>query len=130
MRIAIAEACGWKWYRIPKRPYESRRYRALFLPSVHEYEGQSEAWLEKADGSESVCNIEFMAREGHVPDYPNDLNAMHEAEAQLFGDGIKCAEYCSVLSKICYMGTNHATWFLIDATARHRAEAFLRTLNL
>lgn len=61
---------------------------------------------------------------GDVPNYCNDLNAMHEAEGELFSklDWIAC-EYENLLQKI----TVSWAWY---ATARQRAEAFLRTLNL
>ena len=54
-RIAIAEACGWKWWN-PQYgfPFE---------------------W-ESPDGFKGYA---------YPPDYLNDLNAMHEAEKVLFG---------------------------------------------
>lgn len=116
--IAIAEACGWVWYRLPSVS-EGRRYKCLFLPGLHEYEGQSPEWLVRADGSESICNMEFMSREGLVQDYRNDLNAMHEAEKRL-GD-IQRGQYEDELT----MRTDNA----IYATADQRAEAFLRTIG-
>ena len=59
-----------------------------------------------------------------IPDYPNDLNAMHEAERTM-GDPQLWVEYQSYLSDV--MG--HVGW-LYHATASQRAEAFLKTLNL
>lgn len=53
-----------------------------------------------------------------VPDYLNDLNAMHEAEKVLFGK-VGWVHYSQVL----LLGNTHAT-------AAQRAEAFGRTLNL
>jgi hypothetical protein len=54
------------------------------------------------------------------PDYLNDLNAMHEAECML-----DCVElYEEWLISIC---KNTPIW---NATARQRAEAFRKTLNL
>ena len=75
-RIAIAEACGWVWYRLPIRRSDNRVYRCLFLPAIHEYDGQSKEWLVRADGTERICNITYMAREGYVPNYLHDLNAI------------------------------------------------------
>ena len=58
------------------------------------------------------------------PDYPNDLNAMHEAEKmlnrgnnyyQLGGFGL----YLKILGQICHQASS------VDASAAQRAEAFL-----
>lgn len=59
-----------------------------------------------------------------VPDYLNDLNAMHEAEKVLFvrNDWSRC-DYEQTLKAM----TSSWCW---HATAPQRAEAFLRTLNL
>lgn len=58
-----------------------------------------------------------------TPDYPNDLNAMHEAETWLFQGGGSMQEYVNRLRLVCGQ-------FPECATASQRAEAFLRTLNL
>jgi hypothetical protein len=89
-RIAIAEACGWKVH--PKD-------RFIVIPP---------------NAPHSVQPLHTL------PDYLNDLNAMHEAECML-----ECAElYEEWLISIC---KNTPIW---NATAAQRAEAFLRTLNL
>lgn len=54
-----------------------------------------------------------------IPDYCNDLNAMHEAEKML-KEKQTHAYACELNEKVWY-------WGLIHATARQRAEAFLRT---
>lgn len=60
----------------------------------------------------------------YVPNYLNDLNAMHEAEKLLRAEDELWGEYCGHLVK-------NGSWFnAVDATAAQRAEAFLRTLNL
>lgn len=69
--------------------------------------------------------------EDEIPDYPNDLNAMHEAEQHLVGYptdvySTQYGRYHSQLRVIC----NHATYATLVATAAQRAEAFLRTLEL
>lgn len=51
-----------------------------------------------------------------VPDYFNDLNAMHEAENWLRTQGVVWVDYENRITKC--------------ATASERAEAFGRTLNL
>ena len=74
-----------------------------------------------------------------LPDYLNDLNAMHEAEETL--DASQCAEYARQLMKhhptycVTVLDNRFApteeiayqTYQLLHATATQRAEAFLRT---
>lgn len=63
-----------------------------------------------------------------LPDYLNDLNAMHEAEKVLSERNHFL--YASILAKLCGdVVNNNRTWYHLS-TARQRAEAFLRTLNL
>ena len=59
-----------------------------------------------------------------IPDYLNDLNAMHEAERTM-GDPQLWDEYQSYLSD----AMRNIGW-IYHATAAQRAEAFLKTLNL
>lgn len=58
-----------------------------------------------------------------IPDYCNDLNAMHEVEMTLANDP-KFHAYEAVLDKVVPLSQR---W--IFATARQRAEAFLRTIG-
>ncbi len=91
-RIAIAEACGW--YDLVEQD--------ISLFGKHEPESQKTFELD-------------------VPDYLNDLNAMHEAEkVKIIGTEYE-SDYCM------YLYENAHQCF---ATAPQRAEAFLRTLNL
>jgi hypothetical protein len=69
---------------------------------------------------------------GFLPDYLNDLNAMHEAEKVMpYG---KLGDYLNRLVELTgYCDTKtwtKANFDLNTATAAQRAEAFLRTLNL
>jgi hypothetical protein len=97
-RIAIAEACGW---------------------------------LVKEDGISGISPInraqgltDFESCSWILPDYLNDLNAMHEAEKVLTENQWDKYEVC-----IEWM-TGARGFRKINATAAQRAEAFLRTLNL
>jgi len=75
---------------------------------------------------------------GKLPDYLNDLNAMHEAEKKFFNndnDELK-RQY---INKLCYVTLGepcdgefglHRVGIVTRATASQRAEAFLRTLGL
>jgi hypothetical protein len=60
---------------------------------------------------------------GSLPDYPNDLNAMHEAEVVIIKSG-----YTAIRTYEDLIQKQIAN--IIFATAAQRAEAFLRTLNL
>ena len=98
-RIAIAEACGWANIR-----WNGVRYN----------------W---------VGHRPETARDDYaLPDYLNDLNAMHEAEKALSSqDKI---EYAFQINGGCYTSGLDDTFNIVHATAAERAEAFLRTLNL
>jgi hypothetical protein len=60
----------------------------------------------------------------HVPNYCNDLNAMHEAEKTL-PSMLEVLQYQQNLSLVTDPNGN-PVWF---ATARQRAEAFLQTIG-
>jgi hypothetical protein len=93
-RIAIAEACGWTEIEPCTCCYGvSWGYQPT--PGAHKK---------------------------HVPDYINDLNAMHEAEKVLTNEQLEV--YCNILHK-----PNHGVYWAIHATAAQRAEAFLRTIG-
>lgn len=67
---------------------------------------------------------------GLIPDYLNDLNAMHEAEKILSDNNqMKFRGELVDMMRPKY-GFESACLLAIHATAAQRAEAFLRTLNL
>lgn len=116
-RIAIAELCGFVWYRIPHSEKQSRGpLRSLFLPTVHEFD-QSPIWLVRADGTERIANWEYMHDEGQVPDYLNDLNATDKMEEHLNGE-----EWDNYFDAIRTWGRASG----VRATAAQRCEQFLR----
>jgi len=93
-RIAIAEACGWT----DINPH-----------SWHPRKG--ELW----GGQKGIRNM--------IPDYLNDLNAMHKAEKMLNRE----SGYHEIGGYGLYLvALEHS----VSATASQRAEAFLKTLNL
>jgi hypothetical protein len=97
-RVAIAEACGWRAHRF--------------------YDGLG--WLPKD-------------REPHqggltLPDFLNDLNAMHEAEKTL-SDG-QWLIYEHALQSITAQHGDYSHCILIHSTASQRAEAFLKAKEL
>jgi hypothetical protein len=63
-----------------------------------------------------------------VPWYVYDLNAMHEAEKVLTKE--QGREYQNYMYDMaCEINTTHGRWMPYSATARYRAEAFLKTLG-
>jgi hypothetical protein len=105
-RIAIAEACGCKRY---KRPFDGKVFLCRENPA-------SGTWEET---SQSPCKLN-----SDIPDYLNDLNAMHEAEETIIIPqklGLKYENRIEAMSGESF-GIYHAT-------AAQRAEAFLRTLG-
>lgn len=64
-----------------------------------------------------------------IPDYCSDLNAMHEAEKVLTEKGVN-----AWWAYVAHINRNNPTPFraesAVHATARQRAEAFIKTLNL
>lgn len=101
-RIAIAEACGWK-----------------ILPEIDT--STNCACYAKDPSGDLRCGI---------PDYLNDLNAMHEAEKVLNHEQVY--EFDTRLKELLrpLRAVPQVERWNFHATAAQRAEAFLRTLNL
>lgn len=113
INTTIAEACGWK---CPNGCIKSLEY---CCPDCGSWDhGQ-------CDGNE---NYNFSRPCSHVPDYINDLNAMHEAELVL--DDVQKRNYAY---ELCSHGkhpfTGYELFIVATRTARQRAEAFLQTIR-
>lgn len=109
-RIAIAEVCGWAEAFPPKgKPHELTKRGGILLP-YH--------WVQEGTG----------LRRQELPDYLNDLNAMHEAEKVLTEEQLW--DYLSHLFHITAVNGKVEPMQQVRAKAAQRAEAFLRTLNL
>lgn len=116
-RIAIAEACGWT--NIDK--YLGREP----LPFTREFLGGTDDGL--AEGEDTLGH-----EIKHVPDYLNDLNAIHEAEKTLMVT--QCGIYSCALESITHRDDNEGgsglyQYGLLHANAAQRAEAFLHTIG-
>jgi hypothetical protein len=100
INIAIAGYCGWKYER-----------KTTYAPDGAYWE----------------------SKEAEFPDYCNDLNAMHEAEQALWDrDWSSRATFVDHLSRILNPAHGYHKQDgidLLDATARDRAEAFLKTIG-
>jgi hypothetical protein len=64
-----------------------------------------------------------------IPDYLNDLNAMHEAEESLHGRLDLWWNYMDTLEKVSVEFNPLGCGSQIHATATQRAEAFLKTIG-
>jgi hypothetical protein len=126
-RIAIATACGWtgcNWY---DGDNAGPGYWNGYPPTTIGVDENGEWEAKKAKHHKPL------------PDYLNDLNAMHEAEKVLTGP--QWDDYTARLDHLsrvacklpCWRGINLSRVidaFQIHAGADVKAEAFLRTLNL
>ncbi len=103
-RVAIAQWCGW-----------TTRESKL-----------AGGFVGMPPGSTSKEDIR------RVPDFPNDLNAMHEAEAKLSNDDADDKFY-HWLGFVVSEGQTEQLWqyrkAIVHATAVQRAEALLRTIG-
>jgi hypothetical protein len=93
-RIAIAKACGWEQFSPDKDP---------------------DCWYQPG--------WRLVVKTKDLPDYLNDLNAMHEAVKSVT---IRSQQhYIAALRNICAVAGNWPE----EATAAQRAEAFLKTIG-
>ena len=107
-QIKIAEACGWNRF------------------CSHKVDGQTVQY-----GHPPNYTLKY---ETPLYDYLNNLNAMHEAEISVFSDSGMQRDYSMSLIRVIkeqsHLGKSFFSDFdLAHATARQRAEAFLRTLG-
>lgn len=105
-RIAIAEACGWKVQPVSAKDG---------IPT----------WLTYLPGGKYVGVFSWKGLEKNLPDYLNDLNAMHEAENIL--TDTQWNTYLACLTHV--VGQYKKARFRVHATAAQRGEAFLRTIG-
>jgi len=106
-RVAIAEACGWT----AQKDIE-RFWRAVDASGdmTHElWVSESNVWA------------------AGIPNFLDDLNAMHEAEKVLIGDEPENSELWSDYQTNLVIAC--PAYLSYHATASQRAEAFLRTIG-
>jgi len=109
-RIAIAEACGWK--RVTGESVQCPAY-AFILIDPNNFQV---AWTHSS----------VTALTKYLPDYLNDLNAMHEAEKILtHKQRIDHMEWLGM----CSDDYGSEVWAYVHADAAQRADALLRTIG-
>lgn len=117
-RIAIAEACGW-------RPLKSS-------PQIWYHDGlKRHAFPHGGLIHAQRMEKKLPCYEYLLPDYLNDLNAMHEAEKTL--KGMQCQNYQLWLIGFArgehFIANKTPDCYEFHVTAAQRAEAFLRTIG-
>ena len=118
-RIAIAEACGWK----PDDDGDGTGWKGSRI---------RQRLIGKKPTFEDGKVVSYLI-EQTVPDYLNDLNAMHEAEVILIGTEVQQAMFCYHLFRAIdpsMEGAGVGEFDKIHATTTQRAEAFLKTLGI
>lgn len=111
-RIAIVEACGYEYDHTHPNPIKTH----FFHRATAEHEG------------DVICFND-------LPDYLNDLNAMHEAILSQVGTAGFVERFNSELMAIVqrdqkrHIESAHLIFWIGNATASQRAEAFLHTIG-
>jgi hypothetical protein len=115
-KIAIAIACGFRWYVSGKDfyvLYRGQPANCMFRPTTRPKKVKDRDIRE-------------------VPDYLNSLDAMHEAEKTL--SRVDYWNYTGILLPEIVLRDNNKQWgerySYVCATAAQRAEAFLKILKL
>ena len=118
-RVALAEWAGWKL----SDDMEYCPYGAVFKTSINYPDCRRPAFVK--DGI--LCDA------NGLPNYPNDLNAVHELEEKVKRDE-QWDDYIEGLDAIVNlnirMSRKFENWCLAHATAPQRCEALLCTLGL
>lgn len=146
IKIAIAEACGHKWYWRVNGSNDAGFIWFLRLAYPPE-EGIGTHWKGCAGETRAATEAEIVsakasgAFENYSPNYPDDLNAIAQARKILTRDQQEI--FAHELSQLVPQNYNcgpidkgeedimvHTEFDLIDADARKQSTAFLRTLTL
>ena len=124
INLAIAEACGWKARHNSHKCDGTTIFRCGTCGLGH-----SNCYGGGRGAVSFSCSVSPCCDEAVPPDYCGDLNAMHDAENWIIANKSSLwlfQDYAQNLRK------NFQTLGLdgyIHATARQRAEAFLRTIG-
>lgn len=143
-RIAIAEICfdalikrdGMELYQ---RPPHAAGYRGIPIGGCWIYKLREGSFYGFNYDTKEACRTGNIKDIADKKNYPEDLNAMHEAESQAI-DPHHIEKYASELymaverfwtaDRWVKFGRLQINFALAHSTAAQRAEAFLRTLNL
>lgn len=121
-RIAIAEACGLqiKLYRFWYSGHDNQK------PYSSGYKTRTEAENRRKQEIKWGCGEIEEYTDPRLPDYLNNLNAIHDVETITEMDSYPRRErYADYLQKTC----KNSPWPFWRATAAQRCEAILKTLG-
>jgi len=112
--IKVGELCGWQG------PFRKGNVHIHGFPSG----------MNVPKDADKDHGTRYWMKQGHVPDYLNDLNAMHEVEQRRIMESDTVYAFMVHLVRIC----DAESWrmnpiSLIHATAAQRAEAFVLTME-
>lgn len=121
-RIAIAEACGWRGFR-----------NSNSACGTDISKGEAMLWEFSWTPPRNASRDDYQNYWHALPQYLDDLNAMHEAEKIL--TPYQSEQYAEMMLAVLdiptpFIGTARCAYITGHATAAQRAEAFLRTLGL
>jgi hypothetical protein len=112
-RIAIAEACGWKDIKDTNHEDVNIESRSI------------SCWSGLTGVPPKFIHYEW--NRVIIPDYLNNLNAMHEAEMSRVD--MEDGRFIVLFREYLHTILGHDGSLAIHATAAQRAEAFLRTIG-
>lgn len=129
-RVAIAEFCGVtnRWVLMKRGMY--------YRPNAKGYTFElRDAWIVSEQiADEHTCPYDepVTKHRAPLPNYPDDLNAMHEAEKFLSSTRQRLdyeTHLNAAVQPVGAMPYSDRVFFLYNATANQRAEALLRTIG-
>ena len=124
-KVAIKEACGWTGRHYAHKCDGVTIFRCGACGGI----GHSNCYGNGQGAISFSCSESPCCEEAVPPNYPFDLNAMHEVESILNADQMVSYDYH--LDRVVGNGRQglNIEYFLWSATASQRAEAFLRTIG-
>lgn len=124
INLAIAEACGWQAEHYEHKCDGTTIFRCGACGGL----GHSNCYGDGRGAVSFSCSVSPCCDEAVPPDYCGDLNEMHEAEKVIAEMGVnKWWKYVGNLLRHNPVPFGSET--AVHATARQRAEAFLRTIG-
>ena len=120
LRIKVAELCGWTH----RRPHEEG---FMVRAQTHGF---------KVSGNKGTSDLMHVPGDRYsdlerIPNYPQDLNAMHEVESLV--PASRRAGYLTLISVATFTDSRHVNegmWDIASAAARQRAESFVIIMGM
>jgi hypothetical protein len=122
INAAIAEACGWKPHR---RSWKLSKGENGHVVDYFKTKEAAEEYLQicRKNTAGWLNEVDVFEVAAKLPNYCDDLNLMHEAERVLQN------QFSIMIEEAYWRNLEWVKPHPIYATARQRAEAFLRTLG-